>query len=176
MICWIQSANNYDVSIRASLQQRGELYDDRPWVEVLIVSIRASLQQRGEPPVMARNHVCRTVSIRASLQQRGEHSSLYANKQVICFNPRLTSAARRTSAGAITAASCGSFQSAPHFSSEANPKFARASFSAPAFQSAPHFSSEANSNVYEVQDVILLFQSAPHFSSEANTQLGEGWI
>ncbi len=36
------------------------------------------------------------------------------------------------------------------------------------FQSAPHFSSEANGPWSLLQRVKLKFQSAPHFSSEAN--------
>src|SRR6266511_3113892 len=84
------------------------------------------------------------------------------------------------------------FQSAPHFSSEANPVAVPSTPAGPLFQSAPHFSSEANlspgsSGVKDrvvsiraslqqrgepIQRALLarweLFQSAPHFSSEAN--------
>jgi len=84
------------------------------------------------------------------------------------------------------------FQSAPHFSSEANPTMEppalgghvvsiRASlqqrgelttaFPAEtdlAFQSAPHFSSEANFDKPVSLPSLSTFQSAPHFSSEAN--------
>ncbi len=84
------------------------------------------------------------VSIRASLQQRGELGAL----------PGIS----RTTA----------FQSAPHFSSEANALTAHQRALLYVFQSAPHFSSEAN----RVETVGMispaLFQSAPHFSSEAN--------
>src|SRR6266540_3067900 len=62
----------------------------------------------------------------------------------LCFNPRLTSAARRTF----------------HPLSILRKK---------EFQSAPHFSSEANSLEREESEKLGLFQSAPHFSSEANT-------
>ncbi len=48
MICWIQSANKYVVSIRASLQQRGERKSSCEFSPLSHVSIRASLQQRGE--------------------------------------------------------------------------------------------------------------------------------
>src|SRR6266540_2630938 len=108
------------VSIRASLQQRGEL--DLPCICELPpeVSIRASLQQRGEPcrgseravrtgfqsaphfsseantPTTIYITIYRAVSIRASLQQRGERS---------CSPPPPSPI---------------EFQSAPHFSSEAN--------------------------------------------------------
>ncbi len=36
------------------------------------------------------------------------------------------------------------------------------------FQSAPHFSSEANNSIRALFKSLLKFQSAPHFSSEAN--------
>src|SRR6266536_3620176 len=109
-----------------------------------VVSIRASLQQRGEPiqrallarwelfqsaphfsseanlRILRRFYACKRVSIRASLQQRGE--LIYA---VIHTQHML-------------------FQSAPHFSSGANPLVANAPAADNVFQSAPHFSSEAN--------------------------------
>src|SRR6266498_1251483 len=69
------------VSIRASLQQRGELIW---WVQVVyknVVSIRASLQQRGELICWIQSANKYVVSIRASLQQRGEHNCLYTIKQ-----------------------------------------------------------------------------------------------
>src|SRR6266498_265835 len=67
------------------------------------------------------------VSIRASLQQRGERNYDVANVGMIVF------------------------QSAPHFSSEAN-LFGNATASAPLqFQSAPHFSSEANNSIDKIR-------------------------
>src|SRR6266540_588048 len=83
------------------------------------VSIRASLQQRGELTllILARNFL--SDSIRASLQQRGEPlHSFPAHFQKGSFNPRLTSAARRTKR--VSFIEIWWFQSAPHFSSEAN--------------------------------------------------------
>src|SRR6266498_71877 len=85
----------------------------------------------------------RSVSIRASLQQRGEPIQQRAPIFSTSFNPRLTSAARRTNE-LIHNLSCVAFQSAPHFSSEANPVVKRGRPRKVAFQSAPHFSSEAN--------------------------------
>src|SRR6266508_3447625 len=87
------------------------------------------------------------------------------------------------------------FQSAPHFSSEANAHIQSAMNTLNAFQSAPHFSSEANDlhlrcDAHEscfnprltsaarrtrtlAQNLkTLRFQSAPHFSSEANANFG----
>src|SRR6266511_4007968 len=159
----------------------------------------------------------RIVSIRASLQQRGELSRrIYRRSDARRFNPRLTSAARRTRYVAVlnrrptgvsiraslqqrgerrramSSLSISAFQSAPHFSSEANAigceRFGRNRM----FQSAPHFSSEANQNpgllraqiycfntrltsaarrtpgVTVLRATSAAFQSAPHFSSEAN--------
>src|SRR6266540_2395237 len=108
------------VSIRASLQQRGERAGRKGRLENIAVSIRASLQQRGEQILLSSLALRRFVSIRASLQQRGEpnqpttegmmlkfqsapHFSSEANRGHANtstgqqgFNPRLTSAARRT--------------------------------------------------------------------------------
>src|SRR6266540_2107849 len=107
-----------------------------------------------------------------------------------CFNPRLTSAARRTRTLAQNLKTLR-FQSAPHFSSEANQSqlsrkcqtnvSIRASLqqrgeqvvglqvgAEAEFQSAPHFSSEANGVGLPTLADIIPFQSAPHFSSEAN--------
>src|SRR6266508_867973 len=84
------------VSIRASLQQRGERINNLYIPQITLVSIRASLQQRGEPDRPLALPLRPLGSIRASLQQRGE----------------------RAGAGAIVTG--GAFQSAPHFSSEAN--------------------------------------------------------
>src|SRR6266508_4384635 len=93
---WVVKAVDADVSIRASLQQRGEREPFHFFSLRSNVSIRASLQQRGEQVIVSINAPYPAVSIRASLQQRGE----------------------RRSAAAICAPLW--FQSAPHFSSEAN--------------------------------------------------------
>jgi len=109
------------------------------------------------------------------------------------FNPRLTSAARRTIAIPIEFYNSLKFQSAPHFGSEANHYIyskvhhfssvsIRASLrqrgepstSSPSkspssrFQSAPHFGSEANPSITSPLIGMSSFQSAPHFGSEAN--------
>src|SRR6266540_2611570 len=60
------------VSIRASLQQRGERNRLNRPVLASVVSIRASLQQRGEQSENPPAPPAPSVSIRASLQQRGE--------------------------------------------------------------------------------------------------------
>src|SRR6266540_1759284 len=133
------------VSIRASLQQRGEPEIRASVILRARVSIRASLQQRGELKCLRSSRRNSFVSIRASLQQRGEHSiGGGVDINIKSFNPRLTSAARRT-----IFAGCGL---ATHN----------------AFQSAPHFSSEANFMLSVYEPVNHLFQSAPHISSEAN--------
>src|SRR6266508_3366527 len=107
------------------------------------------------------------VSIRASLQQRGERVEPAESAERNSFNPRLTSAARRTD-GAGRALFGRLFQSAPHFSSEANVRVAQIIEFAMLFQSAPHFSSEANDRSLLATGADGQFQSAPHFSSEAN--------
>src|SRR6266540_2751711 len=84
------------------------------------------------------------------------------------FNPRLTSAARRTMFCILQRPSVSAFQSAPHFSSEANGLESDKSDKAITFQSAPHFSSEANHSQPATYSHLARFQSAPHFSSEAN--------
>jgi len=85
------------------------------------------------------------------------------------FNPRLTSAARRTPLYFCVFAHYGRFQSAPHFSSEANikrlnnpPLIFRVSIRASLQQRG-----EQGFKALDVPDKIT-FQSAPHFSSEAN--------
>src|SRR6266511_3825756 len=133
------------VSIRASLQQRGEPLRDILLKLLIYVSIRASLQQRGEHVISDRDTAesrgfnprltsaaRRTdlvreslllcfVSIRASLQQRGELGGVaVAAYFIYSFNPRLTSAARRTLPYRAVSNLSPVFQSAPHFSSEAN--------------------------------------------------------
>src|SRR6266511_3769972 len=95
--CLRSSRRNSFVSIRASLQQRGEQQLLSNVFLFVHVSIRASLQQRGEQLRSLKSRRVRMVSIRASLQQRGEPISLDVALLLITrFNPRLTSAARRT--------------------------------------------------------------------------------
>src|SRR6266540_2392674 len=134
------------VSIRASLQQRGELSGSAE--KEINISFQSAphfsseanhprwmglptiLQFQSAPHFSSEaNEGLRVdflvdclVSIRASLQQRGEHS---------------------TCGGCET---WGVFQSAPHFSSEANLPAQTVAVSAARFQSAPHFSSEANAS------------------------------
>src|SRR6266540_441324 len=62
----------------------------------------------------------RNVSIRASLQQRGELIAATVKGESSSFNPRLTSAARRTPVFGWVLLGAAMFKSAPHFSSEAN--------------------------------------------------------
>src|SRR6266511_4111524 len=110
----MRTANSISVSIRASLQQRGELIESLPSV-LIEVSIRASLQQRGEP------------------------------------------------VGPAAIISPVAFQSAPHFSSEANARRSGARAPTKEFQSAPHFSSEAND--------VLYFAAAVSFSVSIRASL-----
>jgi len=204
------------VSIRASLQQRGEPLRDILLKLLIYVSIRASLQQRGEHVISDRDTAesrgfnprltsaaRRTdlvreslllcfVSIRASLQQRGELGGVaVAAYFIYSFNPRLTSAARRTRCGLLFYAprkvsiraslqqrgehesrlirsAYFKFQSAPHFSSEANIRRRPVDQVPAGFN--PRLTSAARRTLPYLADSNLnpVFQSAPHFSSEAN--------
>src|SRR6266511_2855058 len=83
------------------------------------------------------------------------------------FNPRLTSAARRTRRMARALPRTQSFN--PRLTSAARRTYPPwLSRSRSTFQSAPHFSSEANDSDGLPKYVGIKFQSAPHFSSEAN--------
>src|SRR6266545_3826714 len=84
------------VSIRASLQQRGERASRKGRLENIAVSIRASLQQRGEPNEPTTEVIMlkfQTAPHFSSEANRG-HANTSTGQQG--FNPRLTSAARRT--------------------------------------------------------------------------------
>ncbi len=111
--------NEVEVSIHASLQQRGERFSPMPGrmpncfnprltsaarrtgnlsptVGVGDVSIHASLQQRGEPRHVAENLCCRRFNPR--LTSAARRTRLSSSRCILktSFNPRLTSAARRT--------------------------------------------------------------------------------
>src|SRR6266508_356679 len=93
----------------------------------------------------------RNVSIRASLQQRGER---HGSKRCLLGDE---------------------FQSAPHFSSEANWRVRSKVRPIRGFN--PRLTSAARrTNCRHRQRRILEFQSAPHFSSEANSRLRVGSI
>ena len=160
MISWrrcstlFQSAPRFSREANAALCQRCHLSH---------VSIRASLQPRGERIKPCTNSFVVNVSIRASLQPRGELSKCGFFIGFNRFNPRLASAARRTTkqseffsllSVSIRASlqprgerntsqsmiSTNEFQSAPRFSREANKYRIKAPIVNPAFQSAPRFS------------------------------------
>src|SRR6266511_3967800 len=163
------------------------------------VSIRASLQQRGEPG--ARQHFYWSTRFQSAPHfsseansidlwftssnvtfQSAPHFSSEANatdrREVFlatCFNPRLTSAARRTP-NPLHLSNCPEeFQSAPHFSSEANWRVRSKVRPIRGFN--PRLTSAARrTNCRHRQRRILEFQSAPHFSSEANSRLRVGSI
>src|SRR6266540_982320 len=108
------------------------------------VSIRASLQQRGEPGSCSLNSGGTTVSIRASLQQRGEplQRPLLARWEL--------------------------FQSAPHFSSEANLRILRRFYACKRVSIRASLQQRGELIYAVIHTQHMLFQSAPHFSSEAN--------
>src|SRR6266545_1209455 len=179
------------VSIRASLQQRGELSGSAE--KEINISFQSAPHFSSEA-----NDRSGTAEGADAAFQSAPHFSSEANtrekivlSRQLCFNPRLTSAARRTF-HPLSILRKKEFQSAPHFSSEANEGLRvdflvdclvsiRASLQQRGehstcggcetwgvFQSAPHFSSEANLPAQTVAVSAARFQSAPHFSSEAN--------
>src|SRR6266540_4180276 len=187
------------------------------------VSIRASLQQRGEPG--ARQHFYWSTRFQSAPHfsseansidlwftssnvtfQSAPHFSSEANatdrREVFlatCFNPRLTSAARRTHSMSFLFNCQRSFNPRLTSAARRTPNPLHLSNCPEEFQSAPHFRSEANwrvrskvrpirgfnprltsaarrTNCRHRQRRILEFQSAPHFSSEANSRLRVGSI
>src|SRR6266540_4051405 len=113
----------------------------------------------------------RIVSIRASLQQRGELSRrIFRRSDARRFNPRLTSAARRTRYVAVLNRRPTGVSIRASLQQRGERRRAMSSLSISAFQSAPHFSSEANAIGCERFGRNRMFQSAPHFSSEANAR------
>src|SRR6266511_2139193 len=179
------------------------------------VSIRASLQQRGEPG--ARQHFYWSTRFQSAPHfsseansidlwftssnvtfQSAPHFSSEANatdrREVFlstCFNPRLTSAARRTHSMSFLFNCQRSFNPRLTSAARRTPNPLHLSNCPEEFQSAPHFSSEANwrvrskvrpirgfnprltsaarrTNSRHRQRRSLEFQSAPHFSSKAN--------
>src|SRR6266542_388610 len=133
------------------------------------VSIRASLQQRGEhagtwkliagPVFQSAPHFRSEANPGMEDQMRREQG----------FNPRLTSAARRTQElGSRIAEFEVSIRASLQQRGEQAGK-SPLNFSSSAFQSAPHFSSEANGSIISTSRRSRSFQSAPHFSSEANS-------
>src|SRR6266511_3183144 len=87
------------------------------------------------------------------------------------FNPRLTSAARRTIFTCV--AMLQNHVSIRASLQQRGEQVVGLQVGAEAeFQSAPHFSSEANGVGLPTLADIIPFQSAPHFRSEANTNFG----
>src|SRR6266508_3832233 len=112
------------------------------------ISIRASLQQRGEPGLLRSNPQIRYgFNPRLTSAARRTANQLGSPCVIECFNPRLTSAARRTLREAARKAEHLSFN--PSLTSAARRTRGASSSRPPRrpnrkFQSAPHFSSEAN--------------------------------
>ncbi len=85
------------VSIRASLQQRGEHVLPAAGQATFKVSIRASLQQRGER-IVRQLHGKVISKFQSAPHFSSEANLFYMVRHLVAqsFNPRLTSAARRT--------------------------------------------------------------------------------
>src|SRR6266545_5939225 len=182
------------VSIRASLQQRGELsgsaekeinisFQSAPHFSSEAnhprwMGLPAILQFQSAPHFSSEaNDRSGTAEGADAAFQSAPHFSSEANtrekivlSRQLCFNPRLTSAARRTF-HPLSILRKKEVQSAPHFRSEANSLEREESEKLGKFQSAPHFSSEANAIESWQEWHLSMFQSAPHFSSEANEGL-----
>src|SRR6266508_3765414 len=111
----------------------------------------------------------RKVSIHASPQRQGErHKSNQGYESGRSFNPRLTSAARRTTGDTHRLSLTRTFQSTPHLSGKAN-RFRQARHIAEnLFQSTPHLSGKANSFSLVTSRMNQTFQSTPHLSGKAN--------
>src|SRR6266545_374383 len=131
------------VSIRASLQQRGELSGSAE--KEINISFQSAPHFSSEA-----NDRSGTAEGADAAFQSAPHFSSEANtrekivlSRQLCFNPRLTSAARRTF-HPLSILRKKEFQSAPHFRSEANAIESWQEWHLSMFQSAPHFSSEAN--------------------------------
>src|SRR6266508_2769070 len=84
------------------------------------------------------------------------------------FNPRLTSAARRTCHAVSFCVPLSPFQSAPHFSSEANFRMSDGTIANTKVSIRASLQQRGELNIHGVRDVVFLFQSAPHFISEAH--------
>ncbi len=108
----------------------------------------------------------RPVSIHASPQRRGERKDFGRRFQAgRRFNPRLTSAARRTQDRGVMGHPAIMFQSTPHLSGEANITCSPFSPDIPAFQSTPHLSGEANVDDAPITTVYSRFN--PRLTSAA---------
>src|SRR6266540_2124716 len=109
----------------------------------------------------------RKVSIHASPQPQGErHKSNQGYESGRSFNPRLTSAARRTTGDTHRLSLTRTFQSTPPLSGKAN-RFRQARHIAEnLFQSTPHLSGKANAHTIAPFYEDNQFQSTPHLSGK----------
>src|SRR6266508_506745 len=81
------------------------------------------------------------------------------------FNPRLTSAARRTSESMLRWPNMDMFQSTPHLSGKANARLDQGSAGNCGFQSTPHLSGKANGDWIRPSGPFKCFN--PRLTSEA---------
>src|SRR6266540_1037489 len=113
--------NSPDVSIHASPQRQGEHYAEMQIGRFQRVSIHASPQRQGEQMRIREFEWKEYVSIHASPQRQGEPDNRAAVfVRNMGFNPRLTSAARRTRRLQLKMSNLFKFQSTPHLSGKAN--------------------------------------------------------
>jgi len=133
-----------NVSIRASLQQRGELGSDWKYPDKIVFQSAPHFSSEA-------NRVRRRFCALFVKFQSAPHFSSEANSPLRqgrrtfrCFNPRLTSAARRTCSSRCRDFACACFNPRLTSAARRTPFFRSYSPGARQFQSAPHFSSEAN--------------------------------
>ncbi len=110
----------HEVSIRASLQQRGE----PTFQKKLFVSggFQSAPHFSSEANILVCGVEAKSAGFNPRLTSaaRRTANTVQGEDEPISFNPRLTSAARRTGAALTMWSIVLMFQSAPHFSSEAN--------------------------------------------------------
>src|SRR6266511_1941156 len=92
----VRIGSRYYVSIHASPQRQGELVILLLFEVCKFVSIHASPQRQGERACSYVSVRIEPVSIHASPQRQGEPLNKIIATGKMRFNPRLTSAARRT--------------------------------------------------------------------------------
>src|SRR6266540_3482219 len=156
------------VSIRASLQQRGEPIGDD--------GVGTYRMFQSAPHFSSEANAFRTFGLLLShgfnprLTSAARRTLPTIAEQILYrrFNPRLTSAARRTCHAVSFCVPLYAFQSAPHFSSEANFRMSDGTIANTKVSIRASLQQRGELNIHGVRDVVFLFQSAPHFSSEAN--------
>src|SRR6266540_2661844 len=113
--------SSQNVSIHASPQRQGEHYAEMQIGRFQRVSIHASPQRQGELVKWCWMELSRlSFNPRLTSAARRTNENSRVRMERICFNPRLTSAARRTRRLQLKMSNLFKFQSTPHLSGKAN--------------------------------------------------------